>query len=179
MSGSIQLLNHEQILLTTKRMAREVIENHDFDKDSVLIGLQPRGIHFARKIKSEIENISQNKCQYGELDITFYRDDFRTRDTPLEPSKTQIEFSIQDKKVVLADDVLFTGRSIRAALDALLDFGRPQQVEFMVLVDRRFSRHLPIQADYIGKSVDSIESERVSVAWNDNNYQVNLYTPKV
>lgn len=179
MSRSIQLLNHEQILLTIKRIAREVIETHTFSDDSVIIGLQPRGVQFGQRIKEEIESITGKPVQYGELDITFYRDDFRTRDRPLEPSKTQIDFSIQGKKVVLVDDVLYTGRSVRAALDALLDYGRPTQVEFMVLVDRRFSRHLPIQADYIGKSVDSIESERISVNWNSNDYQVNLYTPKV
>jgi pyrimidine operon attenuation protein/uracil phosphoribosyltransferase len=179
MSGSIPLLNHEQIQLTIKRIAREVIENHDFSDNSVLIGLQPRGVLFGQKIRDEIQTITGKNVQYGELDITFYRDDFRTRDLPLEPSSTQIDFSIQDKKVVMVDDVLYTGRSVRAALDALLDFGRPKQVEFMVLVDRRFSRHLPIQADYVGKSVDSIESERVSVNWTEKDFQVNLYTPKV
>jgi pyrimidine operon attenuation protein/uracil phosphoribosyltransferase len=99
------------------------------------------------------------------MDITFYRDDFRRRENPLKPSATEIEFSIEGKKVVLIDDVLFTGRTIRAAMDALLDFGRPEQVELLVLIDRRFSRDLPIQADYVGKTIDSIESEHVKVEW--------------
>jgi pyrimidine operon attenuation protein / uracil phosphoribosyltransferase len=101
------------------------------------------------------------------MDITFYRDDFRRREKPLQASNTKINFPIEKKKIVLIDDVLFTGRTIRAALDALLDFGRPEHVELLVLIDRRFTRDLPIQANYIGKTIDSIESEHVKVEWKE------------
>ena len=104
----------------------------------------------------------------GDLDITFYRDDFRRRENPLIPNSTQLEFSLENKKVVLVDDVLYTGRSVRAALDALLDFGRPSSVELLVLIDRRLSRHVPIQPDYVGHTVDVIADERVRVEWGKN-----------
>ena len=103
----------------------------------------------------------------GNLDITFFRDDFRRREKPLIPSITNIDFSLENKKVILVDDVLYTGRTIRAGLDALLTFGRPSKVELLVLIDRRFRRDLPIQADYVGKMVDSLISERVSVEWEE------------
>ncbi len=172
MDSSIILLNHDQIKLTITRLAKQVLENHDFSEQSVLIGLQSRGVAFAKELLPEIENISKKKVQYGELDITFYRDDYRTRETPLTANETNIDFSLENKKVVLVDDVLFTGRSIRSAMDALLDFGRPKEVEFLTLIDRRFKREFPIQADYIGRSVDSIESERVSVEWHTDNGNV-------
>lgn len=103
--------------------------------------------------------------QYGKLDITFYRDDVRKE--LHKANHTAIPFSIEGKNVVLIDDVLYTGRTIRAALDALLDFGRPAKVELCILIDRRFSRQLPIQPDYIGKSIDSIVSQKVKVFWNE------------
>src|SRR4030095_8119883 len=105
------------------------------------------------------------KINYGKLDITFYRDDVR-KELHV-PNQTDIKFSIEGRKVVLVDDVLYTGRTIRAALDALLSFGRPDKVELMVLIDRRYSRHLPIQPDYIGKSIDSIITQKVKVLWQE------------
>ena len=101
--------------------------------------------------------------QTGALDITFYRDDFRRKDKPLIPSATNLDFSVENKRVILVDDVLYTGRTIRAALDALVDFGRPKDVELLVLIDRKLHRDLPIQAKYVGKTIDSIEEERVTV----------------
>ena len=106
--------------------------------------------------------------ELGSLDITFYRDDFRRRKNPLVPSSTQLNVSLEDKKVVLIDDVLYTGRTVRAALDAMLDFGRPSSVELLVLIDRRLSRHVPIQPDYVGHTVDVVAEERVTVEWGDN-----------
>ena len=147
-----------------KRLAHQLLENHVALNNTVLIGLQPRGIFLSDRIVREIRQSGEaENIVYGKLDITFYRDDVRKEIHV--PNQTDIRFSVEDKHVVLIDDVLYTGRTIRAALDALMDFGRPAKVELMVLVDRRYSRQLPIQADYIGKSIDSIITQRVKVLW--------------
>ena len=112
-----------------------------------------------------LEKILKTKINCGDLDITFYRDDFRKKE--LKPNKTNIDFIIEDKNVILVDDVLFTGRTIRAGLDAMLAFGRPNDVELLVLVDRRFSRHVPIQAKYTGLIIDSIQTQNVKVDWKE------------
>jgi pyrimidine operon attenuation protein/uracil phosphoribosyltransferase len=145
----------------------------------VLIGLQPRGVQLLTRIKQELESILGHGVQCGCLDITFYRDDFRRRESPLIPNATNIDFIIEKKKVVLIDDVLFTGRTIRSGLDALLAFGRPSDVELLVFVDRRFKRELPIQADYVGKTVDTLSTERVAVEWKEieGEDKVLLFTP--
>ena len=115
----------------------------------------------------------------GNLDITFYRDDFRRRETPLIPSATNIDFVIEGKNVFIMDDVLYTGRTIRSGLDALLAYGRPDKVELLAMIDRRFKRDLPIEADYVGKTVDTLISERVSVEWSEieGEDKVVLFTP--
>lgn len=155
-----------QIQLTIKRLAHQLLENHVHLQNTVLIGLQPRGIYLSDRIVKEIQaEESIGQINYGKLDITFYRDDVRKEIHV--PNQTAINFSIEDKKVVLIDDVLYTGRTIRAALDALMDFGRPAKVELMVLIDRRYSRQLPIQPDYIGKSIDSIITQKVKVMWKE------------
>lgn len=142
------------------------MENHAQLKDTVIIGLQPRGVFFSNRIVSELKNeIDASLILYGKLDITFYRDDVRNEIRMA--NHTDIKFSIENKKVILVDDVLYTGRTIRAALDALLDFGRPQKVELCVLIDRRYSRELPIQPDYCGKPIDSIITDRVKVLWSE------------
>lgn len=160
------VLTAEQIELTIKRLAHQLLENHIQLNNTVIIGLQPRGIFLSDRI---IESIKASEdganIVYGKLDITFYRDDVR-KEIHM-PNQTDIHFSVEDKNVVLIDDVLYTGRTIRAALDALMDFGRPAKVELMVLIDRRFSRQLPIQADYIGKSIDSIVTQKVKVLWQE------------
>lgn len=159
------ILSGQQLGITIKRLAHQVIENHGNFSDSVIIGLQPRGIFLSDQIVEEMKKeLPATPIQYGKLDITFYRDDVRTNLHIA--NKTDIPFSIENKKVVLIDDVLYTGRTIRAALDALIDFGRPTKVELCVLIDRRFSRELPIQPDYVGKSIDSIVSQRVKVEWD-------------
>ncbi len=160
------ILTPYQISLTIKRLANQVLENH-FKKESIIvIGIQPRGILLSDRIVAEIkkEN-SLVHLYYGKLDITFYRDDIR-KELHV-PNKTEINFSIEGRKVILVDDVLYTGRTIRAALDALMDFGRPDGVELLVLIDRRYSRELPIQPDYTGKSIDSIISQKVKVMWQE------------
>lgn len=153
--------------LTIKRLANQLLENHNDLQQTVLIGIQPRGIYLSDRIVEEIRaEISGASVQYGKLDITFYRDDVR-KELHI-PSEMNIPFSIEGKKVVLMDDVLYTGRTIRAAMDALMDFGRPEKVELLVLIDRRYSRELPIQPDYTGKSIDSIISQKVKVSWQPN-----------
>lgn len=174
------ILNEKHFELTVLRLCHQLIENHNDFSNTVLIGLQPRGIHLLNRLKFLLEEILNTSIQCGNLDITFYRDDFRRRETPLVPSATNIDFVIENKNVVLIDDVLFTGRTIRSGLDALLAFGRPQKVELLTLIDRRFKRHLPIQPDYVGKTVDTLISERVSVEWKEveGEDQVILYTKK-
>lgn len=158
------LLSSQQLAVTIKRLAHQVLENNINLDNTVLIGLQPRGIFLSDQIVAEIKKeFPSVKIQYGKLDITFYRDDIR-RELHV-ANQTDIPFSIEGKKVILIDDVLYTGRTIRAALDALLDFGRPEKVELCVLIERRYSRHFPIQPDYVGKSVDSIISQKVKVHW--------------
>lgn len=161
------ILNAKHLELTIKRLSHELIESHTDFSTTVLVGLQPRGIHVLDRIRKELESILNHPIVCGNLDITFYRDDFRRREKPLIPSITNIDFSIENKSVVLIDDVLYTGRTIRSGLDALLSFGRPSKVELLALIDRRFKRDLPIQADYIGKSVDTLRSERVLVEWEE------------
>ena len=158
------ILTEPQLEITIKRLAHQVLENHVDLTNTVVIGLQPRGIYLSDRIVDEIKKeTDSDKIQYGKLDITFYRDDIR-KELHI-ANRTDIPFSIEGKNVILIDDVLYTGRTIRAALDALLDFGRPEKVELCVLIDRRFSRQLPIQADYIGKSIDSILSQKIKVYW--------------
>ena len=158
------ILTEPQLEITIKRLAHQVLENHVDLANTVMIGLQPRGIYLSDRIVDEIKKeTSEDKIQYGKLDITFYRDDIR-KELHI-ANRTDIPFSIEGKNVVLIDDVLYTGRTIRAALDALLDFGRPEKVELCVLIDRRFSRQLPIQPDYVGKSIDSILSQKIKVYW--------------
>src|SRR5690606_4681505 len=119
------------------------------------------------RIKLILEEITNQEVTCGQLDITFYRDDFRRREKPLIPSVTNIDFIIEGKKVVLVDDVLFTGRTIRSSFDALMAFGRPKSVELVTIIDRRFKRELPISADYVGKYIDTLQSEKVSVEWKE------------
>lgn len=174
------ILNPKQFELTLNRLCYQLIENHNNFENTVLIGLQPRGIHVLKRLKLQLENILQHPITCGDLDITFFRDDFRRREKPIIPSASNIDFIIENKKVVLIDDVLFTGRTIRSGIDALMAYGRPQKVELLTFVDRRFKRDLPIQADYIGKTIDTLTSERVSVEWNEEEGmdQVLLYSPE-
>ncbi|WP_456421168.1 bifunctional pyr operon transcriptional regulator/uracil phosphoribosyltransferase PyrR [Lutibacter sp.] len=163
------LLNSKEIHIILHRLACQLIENHNnFDK-TVLIGIQPRGIYLAERLVTILQNdYNISKVELGQLDITFYRDDFRRREEPLEANKTHINFIIEGKNVVFIDDVLYSGRSIRAALTAIQSFGRPANIELLVLIDRRFSRHLPIQPDYTGRQVDVINKEKVTVHWKEN-----------
>ncbi len=158
------ILDKEQLHLTILRLAHQLLENQSDLKDVVFIGMQPRGVRISKMLVDTISSLSPvEKIQYGILDITFYRDDVR-QELHI-ANKTDINFSIEGKTVILIDDVLYTGRTIRAALDALQDFGRPQKIELCVLVDRRFNRQLPIQPDYYGKAIDTAFSQKVKIEW--------------
>ena len=160
------LLNQQQMSLAIKRLANQILENHVQMENTVLIGIQPRGIFLSDRIVAAIRTeINNTDFFYGKLDITFYRDDIR-KELHV-PNHTDISFSIEGKNVILVDDVLYTGRTIRAALDALMDFGRPEKVELLSLIDRRYSRQLPIQPDYTGRVIDSIVSQKVKVLWSE------------
>lgn len=178
-SDKIVILQHNistmqsKVLLTAKdidiilhRLTCQLVEKHTDFSQTVLIGLQPRGRFLAERIAQILKNEYQiSDLDLGFLDITFFRDDFRRTDKPLEANKTHINFLVEDRKVIFIDDVLYTGRSIRSALTAIQSFGRPSEVELLVLIDRRFSRHLPIQPNYRGRQVDAIANEKVKVQW--------------
>ncbi len=177
--GQKVLLTSDQINIILHRLACQLIENHMDFSDTILIGIQPRGALFAQKIKTILEDEYQIKdIKLGFLDITFFRDDFRRSEKPLEANKTQIDFLVEGKKVVFIDDVLYTGRSINAALTAVQSFGRPSEVELLVLIDRRFSRNLPIQPDYRGRQVDAIGDEKVKVSWREHHGEDVIYLEK-
>jgi pyrimidine operon attenuation protein/uracil phosphoribosyltransferase len=163
------ILEKKQLDITIDRLCYELIERLGDFNNTALIGMQPRGIYLSRRIKDNLVSIlGKQPFDYGELDISFYRDDFRRGNEQIVPSELKIDFTIQDKKIVLVDDVLYTGRSIRSALDALTDFGRPAKVELLVLVDRKYSRDLPIQPDYVGIKVDTRANDKVKVDWKEN-----------
>ena len=160
------ILDKKHLEITITRLCHQLIEEHNDFSNTVIIGLQPRGTYLAKRIQQKLQEILKKQdIPCGDLDTTFYRDDFRQKE--LVPNTTNINFLIENKKVILVDDVLYSGRSIRAGLDAMLAFGRPSFVELLVLIDRRLSRHLPIQAKYIGKTIDSIASEKVKVEWEE------------
>ncbi len=166
------ILDKQQLHLTILRLAHQLSENIVDLNEVVFIGLQPRGLPVSKLVVEHLKTLYPGQeVRYGILDITFYRDDVRTEIH--KATKTDIPFSVQDKKVILIDDVLYTGRTIRAALDALQDFGRPKKVELCVLVDRIFNRELPIQPDYYGKAIDTLTSQKVKADWEKE--QVILY----
>ncbi len=166
---ALTILEREAFDLTVRRLCHQLLEDRGTLGETALVGLQPRGVYFARRLRKELLRISgEGQIAYGELDITFHRDDFRQRAVTAIPGTTAMDFSVENRRVVLIDDVLYTGRSIRAGLDALLAFGRPRSVELMVFIDRRFSRELPIQPDFVGRYVDSIDGHHVTVEWQES-----------
>ncbi|TMM31999.1 bifunctional pyr operon transcriptional regulator/uracil phosphoribosyltransferase PyrR [Polaribacter aestuariivivens] len=170
------LLNSKDIEIILHRLACQLIENHNDFSNTVLVGLQPRGTFLANRLTNLLKTEYAIKdLKLGLLDITFYRDDFRRKSKPLAAETNEMNFLIEDKKVVIIDDVLFSGRSIRAALTALQSYGRPENIELLVLIDRRFSRHLPIQPNYRGRQVDAINEEKVLVTWNETHKKDAVY----
>ena len=169
------LFNHSQVNICLERLAYQLLENHDDFSESILVGLQPRGKFLSENIVNVLkEKYGLKKIDYGCLDITFFRDDFRTKTDVLIPNESNFKLNVNNKKVVFIDDVLFTGRTIRAALTAIESFGRPKSIELLILVNRRYSRELPIQADYKGFNVDVYEDQKVYVNWGGNNNHVYL-----
>ena len=172
------LLSTELINIILNRLACQLAENHGDFSETVVIGLQPRGVKVMEKLLELLRAQGHGKIANGTLDITFFRDDFRRREAPLQASKTRIDVLLEGKKVVFIDDVLYTGRTVRSAMDAIQSFGRPAEIELLTLIDRRFSRELPIQPDYTGQQVDSLSSDKVSVEWQGEFEQDAVYLLK-
>lgn len=157
------ILDSNLLSITLDRLSQQLIENHEEFEDTVVIGMQPRGIYLAELIHSKLEAATGASIRFGRLDTTFYRDDFRRRESPVTANATNIPFIIENKNVILIDDVLYTGRSVRAALDAMIAFGRPKKVELLTLVNRKYSRELPIETNYVGIEVNTMDTHRVLV----------------
>ncbi len=156
------LLSSQQLSETVHQLADQLNKSHADMNDVVFVGVQQGGVMVGNDIVSAIQQINpEQKIQYGQLDITFYRDDIRKE--ILAPDTMNIPFAIENRTVVLIDDVLFTGRTIKAALDVLLDYGRPDKVELCVLVDRKEHRQFPIQADYVGVTVQTNKTDKVKL----------------
>ncbi|MFB0944662.1 MAG: bifunctional pyr operon transcriptional regulator/uracil phosphoribosyltransferase PyrR [Spirosomataceae bacterium] len=167
MSKKRLLLTNPLFDLTIERLCQQVIENHGDFENTVLLGLQPRGVLLALRIHAYLVAETKVDIPFGLLDATFYRDDFRRRDSPLTPNATSISFGLEDKNVVLIDDVIATGRMVRAAFDAMQAFGRPLKIELLCLIDRNYNRDIPIQPDYVGRTVNTLDDQQVVVEWKE------------
>ena len=164
-----EILNKNSIAITIERLCYQLIEQHSSFKNTVLVGLQPRGTYLNNRILQKLKTIIPDSIiESGNVDISFYRDDLMRRESPIVPEEMDIHISLEGKNVVLVDDVLFTGRSVRSALDALMTFGRPKSIQLLTLINRRFSRNLPIEPNYVGKTIDVMKSEKIIVEWEDN-----------
>ncbi len=172
------LLNKKKVNTILKRLCHQLIETHGDFSNSVLVGVQPRGVLLLDQIIYLLEEEDIREIKYGKLDVTFFRDDFRRKKKPLNAKSTEMNVIVEGKKVVFIDDVLYTGRSIRSALTAIDSYGRPESIELLVLVDRRFSRHLPIQPDYLGAQIDALQGDRVRVVWSKNSTECIVYLEK-
>ncbi len=169
------LFDSPLLKVTISRLCQELIEVHGDFSQTVIIGMQPRGIYLAERVKDELQSLINKEIDLGYLDTTFHRDDFRRREEPITPSQTKIQFLIENKNVILVDDVLFTGRSVRAALDAMNSFGRPAKVELLVLIDRLYSRHIPVEANYVGRKVNTIQSQKVLVELDEGQKEDHIW----
>lgn len=161
------ILDGPLLEITISRLGQQLIENHQQFGNTVILGMQPRGVFLANRIYSHLQSKFGFEVPLGQLDTTFYRDDFRRREKPIRANTTHVPFIIEDKRVILIDDVLYTGRSVRAAMDAMIAFGRPQSVELLVLINRRYSRDLPIEPTYVGRNVNTLHSQRVLAEWQE------------
>lgn len=156
------VMTEDEVRRTIDRLAFQVIENHGECEDLVLVGIQRRGVDIAARLRTVLKEQLGKTVKFGSLDINLYRDDWTTLDVQPMINKTDIPTGVDGKTLLLVDDVLFTGRTIRAALEAVLDYGRPSRIELMVLVDRGH-RELPIQANYVGKQIATARTEQVDV----------------
>ena len=164
------LFNNKRLEITINRLCQQLIENHKTFKNTVLIGLQPRGVYFLNRIKKNLEKNLKKEIRTGYLDTTFYRDDFRSGDIPT-AKETSIPFIVDDKDVIIIDDVLFTGRTVRSAMEGIMNFGRPKKIELLVLVDRKFSRDVPIEPSYCGLKINTITSDRIEVNLTEQGFK--------
>jgi len=172
------LLSEKKVKIILSRLCHQLIERHGDFSNTVLVGLQPRGTLLLERLMELLNAEGIKPIAFGVLDITFFRDDFRRSQKPLNAKTTEMNVSVEGKDVVFIDDVLFTGRSIRSALTAIDSYGRPKSIELLVLVDRRFSRHLPIQPDYLGAQVDALQGDKVRVVWGDGTNESIVYLEK-
>ncbi len=170
------LLSTEDLHIILFRLACQLKETHGDFAQTLLVGLQPRGVRLAERLLHILRHeYKVANAQLCKLDITFFRDDFRRGDKVLSANDNSMEVGVEGKRIVLIDDVLFTGRSIRAALTAIDSYGRPKEIQLLTLIDRRFSRHLPIQPDYCGRQVDAIQNEHVIVCWQEEDNEDAVY----
>ena len=172
------LLSDKKINIILNRLCYQLIERHGDFSNTVLVGLQPRGTLLLDRLVYLLVESGVKDPKTGKLDTTFFRDDFRRSERPLNAKATIMNQSVEGKDVVLIDDVLFTGRSIRSALTAIDSYGRPKSIELLVLVDRRLSRHLPRQADYLGAQIDALQGDKVKVVWSEIDKENTVYLEK-
>ena len=170
MKEKAQLMDEKAIGRAITRISHEIIERNKGIEDIVLVGIKTRGVPIADRISKKIEQIEGSEVDTGQIDITLYRDDLKTINTDPVVNGSNIDFNINDKKVILVDDVLYTGRTVRSALDAVIDIGRPKAIQLAVLVDRGH-RELPIRADYVGKNVPTSKDEIISVKLSETDDQ--------
>jgi len=173
-----ELLNKKDIDRALTRMAHEIIEKNKGIERVCLVGIQRGGVHLAKRLASNIRGIEKREMPVGSLDIAFYRDDLSIRKEQALVRKTDVPFEVTDLKIILVDDVLFTGRSIRAAMDALMDLGRPATIQLVVLIDRGH-RELPIKADFVGKNIPTSMSENVEVQLEEDGLEDRVILEKI
>ena len=183
----------EKFDLTIERLCYHLIEDYDTFEDTCIVGIQTGGVQLAARLLQKLGEIlprqsvvkppasSRGNIPFGKLDITFYRDDFRTSKKPLAANVNDMPFVIENQRIILVDDVLYTGRSVQAAMTALNHYGRPKSIKLLVLVERRFNREIPVRPDYIGLSMDSLDDAYVSVEWADTEGEdrILIYPKKV
>ena len=172
------ILEYKHVELIITRIAHQLVENHGSFENTAILALQPRGPFFGKVLAKKIKSLFEIDVNYGELDTTFYRDDFRRNNKQLIPNEVNIDFNIENKHIILVDDVLYTGRSIRAALDAINAYGRPKSVELVTLINRKYNREVPIQPDYTGEDIDTRAYDYVKVDWKDDQCRVWIITDK-
>jgi|TARA_B100001057_G_scaffold496318_1_gene597489 pyrimidine operon attenuation protein/uracil phosphoribosyltransferase len=177
MTNVSKLFDSKRLEITIDRLCQQIIENHKEIENFILIGLQPRGVYFLDRIKAKLEKSLNNEILTGYLDTTFYRDDLKSKNVP-EVRETKIPDSLDGKDVVIVDDVLFTGRTVRSAMEGIINFGRPRKIELLVLIDRNYSREIPIEPTYCGIKLNTITSDRVKVNLTEQGFEEDSITIK-
>lgn len=165
-----RLFDKKRLDITIDRLCHQLIENHANFKDSLLIGLQPRGIYLQNRIIKTINKLLSIEVPSGYLDTTFYRDDFRTKEVP-KAKETFMPYLVDNKNVIIIDDVLFTGRTVRSAMEGIMNFGRPNKIELLILIDRKFSRHIPVEPTYYGTRINTLTSQKIIVNLTEQGFE--------